>query len=210
MRSLRSSLASSSLRAGTGRTVRQTESVTAYTSVPRQTLNLIDVQFATSRASGRPGQERGKKYCETSRQRKRRQWREKQEQRRGERPPVFTDWMFLPDLVLEHIFKFLSYKVGWGGARLVKGDHNTGPAGESLSWCGLQSVVQSVLEHGHLVPHHSHRLHHVLLAVQHHLQGLRGHVDNFTIHHSLLPCTLLPLYPSHPLLRCVTVIGLCI
>ena len=118
MRSLRSSLASSSLTAGsgrTGRTVRQTEPVTAYTSVPRQTLNLIDVQFAAS--SGRAGQERGRKYCETSRQRKRRQWRERQELRRGERPPVFTDWMFLPDLVLEHIFKFLSYKVG-GGAGL--------------------------------------------------------------------------------------------
>ena len=114
MRSLRSSLASSSLSAGTGRTVRQTEPVTAYTSVPRQTLNLIDVQFAASSASGRPGQERGRKYCETSRQRKRRQWKERQEQRTAERPPVFTDWMFLPDLVLEHIFKFLSYKVGGG------------------------------------------------------------------------------------------------
>ena len=99
---------------------------------------------------------------------------------------MFTDWMFLPDLVLEHIFKFLSYKVGGGGARLVKGDHNIGPAGESLSWCGLQSVVQSVLEHGHLVTHHSHRLHHVLLAVQHHLQGLRGYY-NFT---------LVPFHPS--------------
>ena len=42
MRSLRSSLASSSL-AGR-RTVRETEPVTAYTSVPRQKLNLVDVQ----------------------------------------------------------------------------------------------------------------------------------------------------------------------
>ena len=26
---------------------------------------------------------------------------------------VFSDWMYLPDLILEHIFKFLSYKVSW-------------------------------------------------------------------------------------------------
>ena len=110
MRSLRSSLASSSL--GSKRTVRQAEPVTAYTAVPRQKLNLVEVQFAASNA--RAGQERGRNHCETSRQRKRRQWRERQTLRRAERPPVFTDWMFLPDLVLEHIFKFLSYKVGRG------------------------------------------------------------------------------------------------
>ena len=58
--------------------------------------------------------ERERKCGESSRQRKRRQWRERQElrQTQSERPPVFTEWMFLPDLVLEHIFKFLSYKVG--------------------------------------------------------------------------------------------------
>ena len=49
MRSLRSSLASSSLSAGTGRTVRQTEPVTAYTSVPRQRLNLVDSQVGRRR-----------------------------------------------------------------------------------------------------------------------------------------------------------------
>ena len=42
MRSLRSSLASSSLT--TSRAVRQSEAMTAYTSVPRQRLNLVDVQ----------------------------------------------------------------------------------------------------------------------------------------------------------------------
>ena len=46
MRSLRSSLASSSLGASslTSRAVRQTESVTAYTAVPKQKLNLVDLQ----------------------------------------------------------------------------------------------------------------------------------------------------------------------
>ena len=76
--------------------------------------NWPTVQFASS--SGRAVKGRERKYCETSRQRKRRQWKERQEQRTAERPPVFTDWMFLPDLVLEHIFKFLSYKVS--GTRL--------------------------------------------------------------------------------------------
>ena len=42
MRSLRSSLASSSL--GSTRAVRQVEPVTAYTAVPSQKLNLVDVQ----------------------------------------------------------------------------------------------------------------------------------------------------------------------
>merc|ERR1719410_2456361 len=108
MRSLRSSLASSSL--GGRRTVKEAEPVTAYTSVPRQKLNLVDVQFGSS--SARLGRERERKFGESSRQRKRRQWREKQElrQNRPDKPPVFTEWMFLPDLVLEHIFKFLSYK----------------------------------------------------------------------------------------------------
>lgn len=45
MRSLRSSLASSSL--GGRRTVKEAEPVTAYTSVPRQKLNLVDVQVGS-------------------------------------------------------------------------------------------------------------------------------------------------------------------
>ena len=44
MRSLRSSLASSSL--GGRRTVKEAEPVTAYT-VPRQKLNLVDVQVGS-------------------------------------------------------------------------------------------------------------------------------------------------------------------
>ena len=45
MRSLRSSLASSSLGAtSASRAVRQAESVTAYTAVPRQKLNLVELQ----------------------------------------------------------------------------------------------------------------------------------------------------------------------
>ena len=53
---------------------------------------------------------------QNSKERKRRLWKEKQELRkrepeRRERAGVFTEWMYLPDLVLEHIFKFLSYKV---------------------------------------------------------------------------------------------------
>ena len=54
------------------------------------------------------------KYLESSKERKRRLWREREQQRRGHtrRAAAFTGWMFLPDLVLEQIFTFLSYKVG--------------------------------------------------------------------------------------------------
>ena len=44
MRSLRSSLASTSLGPTSARAVRQAESVTAYTAVPRQRLNLVELQ----------------------------------------------------------------------------------------------------------------------------------------------------------------------
>ena len=47
MRSLRSSLATSSL--GSSRVARHAESMTAYTSVPRQRLNLVDIQVRSER-----------------------------------------------------------------------------------------------------------------------------------------------------------------
>ena len=56
-----------------------------------------------------------KKYYENSKERKKRLWKEKQEKWKSaesnEAKERFSDWMFLPDLILEHIFKFLSYKV---------------------------------------------------------------------------------------------------
>ena len=54
-----------------------------------------------------------RKCFESSKERKRRLWRERQQNssQRTQRPAVCSDWMFLPDLVLEHIFTFLSYKV---------------------------------------------------------------------------------------------------
>ena len=51
---------------------------------------------------------------ENSKERKRRIWLEKK-QKRAENPlketEQFSGWMFLPDLILEHIFKFLTYRV---------------------------------------------------------------------------------------------------
>ena len=57
--------------------------------------------------------ERYKSYLENSKQRKRRLWKEKLESRgqTKKKTDTFTDWMYLPDLVLEHIFKYLSYRV---------------------------------------------------------------------------------------------------
>ena len=57
--------------------------------------------------------ERYKSYLENSKQRKRRLWKEKLESRAltQKKTDTFTDWMYLPDLILEHIFKYLSYRV---------------------------------------------------------------------------------------------------
>ena len=56
--------------------------------------------------------ERYKSYLENSKQRKRRLWKEKLESRAlTQKKDTFTDWMYLPDLILEHIFKYLSYRV---------------------------------------------------------------------------------------------------
>ena len=57
--------------------------------------------------------ERYKQYLETSKQRKKRLWRERLERRAGgkEKREPFSDWMYLPDLIIEHIFKFLSFRV---------------------------------------------------------------------------------------------------
>ena len=40
-------------------------------------------------------------------------WKEKLESRKvtQRKKDNFSDWMYLPDLILEHIFKFLSYRV---------------------------------------------------------------------------------------------------
>ena len=74
--------------------------------------------------------------------------------------------MFLPDLVLENIFTFLSYKVTQ--ARTDRG-HTTQPAGENVSRAVLYSMVQGLLEHLSLVPDGGDWDQHVLLAVLHRL-----------------------------------------
>ena len=141
MRSLRSSLATSSLGVSSKtspssvvsrRGVKQTESVTAYTAVPSKRLNLVDSQvfyylidvsciqvnycckFGGGKSIEKAIKERYKKYCENSKERKKRIWQEKKEKWRNDKregKDKFDGWMFLPDLILEHIFKFLSYKV---------------------------------------------------------------------------------------------------
>jgi len=122
MRSLRSSLATSSLGVSSKtspssvvsrRGVKQSESVTAYTAVPSKRLNLVDSQFGGGKSIEKAIKERYKKYCENSKERKKRIWQEKKEKWRNDKregKDKFDGWMFLPDLILEHIFKFLSYK----------------------------------------------------------------------------------------------------
>ena len=71
-----------------------------------------DLQFGVKDRQAGNGKVRARKAFESSKERKRRVWRERQSLRTERAPTVLcTDWMFLPDLVLEHIFTFLSYKV---------------------------------------------------------------------------------------------------
>jgi len=101
----------SSSRGMANRATRYSEPVTAYNVAPKQRLNLVDTTYGLQnkvqprlRTSG---------YKESSKDRKRRIWQEKQN-RKKENPDkprtVFSGWMFLPDLILEHIFKFLTYR----------------------------------------------------------------------------------------------------
>merc|ERR1719348_1210502 len=117
MRSLRSSLASNNLSINQSisstRAVKNSQVVTAYTAVPKQRLNLVESQFSKTKAGEGDFKPKYKKYYENSKERKRRLWKERQEKWKGETNEArerFSDWMYLPDLILEHIFKFLSYK----------------------------------------------------------------------------------------------------
>jgi len=76
----------------------------------------ISVQLETTYPRGRSAQCPAPLVKETSRARKRRLWRERQEARSAgsaaHRPPRCEGWAYLPDIVLEEIFKYLTYKVG--------------------------------------------------------------------------------------------------
>ncbi|XP_023341325.1 uncharacterized protein LOC111711258, partial [Eurytemora carolleeae] len=114
MRSLRASLASDTMAPRLSR-VRQEESVTAYTAVPKQVLNLVDVQIKSADTSNRTMLRTVTTFKhETSRERKRRRWKEKMknysEQTKSTKNKV-EGWAYLPDLILEQIFQYLTYKV---------------------------------------------------------------------------------------------------
>ena len=83
-------------------------------STPKDNISISSIQFSDDKK--KPAdviKEKYKKYLENSKQRKRRLWKEKLESRgvTQKKKDTFTDWMYLPDLILEHIFKFLSYRV---------------------------------------------------------------------------------------------------
>jgi len=121
MRQLRSSLVSDTMSSSTGmmsssrgvsnRATKYSEPVTAYNVAPKQRLNLVDTKFgSTSEITTRL---RTYGYKESSKDRKRRVWQERRS-KKAENPDkprtYFTGWMYLPDLILEHIFKYLSYR----------------------------------------------------------------------------------------------------
>jgi len=101
----------SSTRGMSNRATRYSEPVTAYNVAPKQRLNLVDTSYGLQNKV-QPRQ-RTWGYKESSKDRKRRIWQEKQNKKK-ENPDkprtVFSGWMFLPDLILEHIFKFLTYR----------------------------------------------------------------------------------------------------
>jgi len=101
----------SSSRGMTNRATRYSEPVTAYNVAPKQRLNLVDTTYGLQNKVQPKVRSSG--YKESSKDRKRRIWQEKQN-RKKENPDkprtVFSGWMFLPDLILEHIFKFLTYR----------------------------------------------------------------------------------------------------
>ena len=87
-----------------------------YKSCPYCLSNIGNSSFQFKDDKKKPAdviRERYKSYLENSKQRKRRLWKEKLESRgqTKKKTDTFTDWMYLPDLVLEHIFKYLSYRV---------------------------------------------------------------------------------------------------
>jgi len=123
MRQLRSSLVSESMSSSTGildqtrgsssRAIRHSEAVTAYNVAPKQRLILVDDNPGSKNntASIRSRY----KYLENSKDRKRRLWKENKKkwaEQSKELRTHFGGWTYLPDLILEHIFKFLSYRVG--------------------------------------------------------------------------------------------------
>lgn len=123
MRQLRSSLATDTMDAANRSTrvsnqgTKSAASFTSYKAAPKQRLNILDVQLdAVKPRDWADTRARTKTGTENNQMRKRRRWQEiqrwrKQEAGEGERKEkVFSSWSFLPDLILEHIFKFLTYR----------------------------------------------------------------------------------------------------
>lgn len=110
MRSLRSSMASDVFSPRSSRIsgIKQDEASTAYQAIPSRSLKIADVKL--ERASYTKYSSGAK---ETSKARKRRRWKEIQERgnlnKDTERKQNY-DWRYLPDLILEQIFQYLTYK----------------------------------------------------------------------------------------------------
>merc|ERR1712012_768417 len=82
-------------------------SFTSFTAAPKQRLQLLDIQLGS--VARLKDWSEGK---ESNREKKRRRWKEIQKKKKeGQKDETeFRGWMYLPDLILEHIFKFLTYR----------------------------------------------------------------------------------------------------
>jgi len=113
MRQLRSSISSAAVDVGdrkgkvSNQSTKNAASFTNYTSAPKQRLQLAEIQLSSV---ARP-KDWGRERRESNKERKRRRWKEIQRRiKEGEDRTEFGGWMYLPDLILEHIFKFLTYR----------------------------------------------------------------------------------------------------
>lgn len=124
MRSLRSSIANDLISTRTSssmedtlnpsRTISSTKDSPAFTTynvAPKQKLNLVDIKLKVENKKDKDGFKT--RFKETRRMRKRREWRTKQEKWKNEQENCherFDGWMYLPDIILEQIFQYLTYK----------------------------------------------------------------------------------------------------
>jgi len=113
MRQLRSSISAAAVDIGdrksrvSNQSTKSAASFTSFTTAPKQRLQLLDIQLGSV---ARPKDwSEGK---ESNKEKKRRRWKEIQRKKKeGQKDETeFRGWMYLPDLILEHIFKFLTYR----------------------------------------------------------------------------------------------------
>merc|ERR1711953_1275228 len=145
MRQLRSSISSAAIDAGdrkgkvSNQSTKSAASFTNYTAAPKQRLQLVEVQLGS--VAKAKDWSRG---IESNKERKRRRWKEiqrrKKEGEKNGQNTEFRGWMYLPDLILEHIFKFLTYRAQVDTMRVSKALNAIGEKLQCLSFLPTENL----------------------------------------------------------------------